>query len=197
MRRIAYDLDEILFRTYRFWKTLVMEDGYKPLPHKHFRIKTDPPMTDEVIMKYFGRTFLHYKEIEIADGAKEILQRQYVESGDPIYIISNRPVEYADATMKLINRLDVPYKLTLTTDSDQKWKYLKGYDYFVEDRRRTARIISATGIPVLMVNTEYNDLIFKTLPRSEQDRVLVELINRYGNDLITPISSLLEVVEYF
>lgn len=197
MIKIAYDLDECLFDSYELWKKIVERDGYKPLPHEHFRIKTDPEMDDKTIMKYFSKVFLRWHDIEPCDGAVELVKRQYEVTGEPIYIITNRPEHFATETIKLIRRLGVPFKLTMTENSDTKWKYLKGYDYFVEDRRRTARICAAMGYKVLMPEKQYNDLGIKTPPKSDSDRAFSHLLNRCTSLRITPISGIWEVHTFF
>lgn len=196
MKNIAYDLDEVLVESYELWKHIAQKAGFETLKHKHFRIITNPPMTDKDIMRFFTKVFIRYHDIELKPDARRVLQEQHQRTQKPIYIITNRPAQHATETIKLINRLKVPYCLTLTNNSDDKWKYLSGYDYFVEDRRRTARLCAAMGTPVLMPGMMYNDLEIKTLPRGEQDRVQTKFLNSCGDKGIIPISSLTEVLEY-
>ena len=78
---------------------------------------------------------------------------------DSIYFVTQRPKKYASETFQLIQRFcPYPFKVAMCDSSDDKYKYLTDYKYFVEDRRRTALQLAQESITVYVPPRSWNKM---------------------------------------
>ena len=83
----------------------------------------------------------------------------YENTGQPIKIITARPFRAATDTYLAADKLfKTPFELVLTQGKINKSEYLKGINYFVEDRRKNVIELAHAFKKVFMPKYDYNDL---------------------------------------
>jgi len=185
---IASDMDGVLVDTVGHLKKVGAEHGYRIEYSDHYSLDIykdgekvdywDPDVTD-----LFNETFDRYDEIEIFPGAEEFIHKMYELTGQPFLIVTARPISHATETHKLIKRFakKTPYVVAFADGCD-KHRYLSGYKFFIEDRRRTAIDLVNMGKIVFLIDTVYNQ------PTEEMtsNKILMEEIIRIDSleDLI-------------
>jgi len=157
---IAFDLDSTLVDLTTVFNTVLDEmfPGHRKLNVDSFQIHTEPALTNKEIWWVFYEVFPRVKDLKPFPGAIETLEKLYQYTGDPISIITARPMNFATETYRLVHRImgSIPYSLHITQDSREKIKYLHGIDYFVDDRRRTAIELAENGKHVYLVDRPWN-----------------------------------------
>lgn len=155
---IAFDLDGTLVDLLSVVKTIIIErHGVEFLPQEGFRLKTNPEIDSSLIWKAFDTAYRMIDEIKPMPGAQELLTRIYDVSKSPVVIVTARPLWAAHETHKLVKKLfDIPAFIAITNAHDKKIDYLSDINYFVDDRRATAKMLAEAGKRVFVPRYEYN-----------------------------------------
>ena len=161
--KIAFDLDGCLINIESVIRKLITETyniEIKQFPKEedHFDFRMATGLTNNQLWPIFR---LAYKEIEttpIFPGATELLAKLYELSGEPPFILTARPSDAANETYAMVSKVakGTPFKLVLKHPNADKSQYLGNYDFFVEDRRKTALELSETEICTLLIERNYN-----------------------------------------
>lgn len=169
MKKIAFDLDGTLINFINaFDKQLESyTDGrVKRLEHDKFRMKTEPQITDEDVWMLIKLAYSRLEDMPPFPGARELTNMVYSLTCEPIYIVTRRPISHAHWTHMAIEQfIQVPYKVAFPKTYDKR-EYLDGYDYFIDDRRKTALELAAWGIEVLIPYREYNVIPIEARPNN-------------------------------
>lgn len=158
MKRIAFDLDETLVNILPlFEKYLMKMYSAVPVRNDKFKIETNPPLSNRKIWSVFDKVFEHPEEVIIPIGTSSVLSMYYVQTGDPVHIVTARPTRWATETHQLVERFcTAPHTITFVDSWADKTKFLHNYDIFVEDRRRTAYVLADAGKCVYLLDRPYN-----------------------------------------
>ena len=185
---IASDMDGVLVDTIEHLMRIGAGHGYSIEYADHYTLnvsKAGEPVDywDPAVTKLFNETFMDYEETAILPGAEEFIHRMYELTGQPFLIVTARPISHATETHKLIKRFakKTPYVVAFA-DGCVKHRYLSGYKFFIEDRRRTAIDLVNMGKIVFLINTVYNQPTEEML----SNKILMEEIIRIDSltDLI-------------
>lgn len=108
---------------------------------------------EDVLKKCYKRTSTHI----IAPGATELLSKLWCLTGDPIQVVTARPVSCYSYTHKLMEDIcgSIPFVL-IATNTGSKIPYLRNKKYFVEDRRKNALELARQGKFIYLLDKTYN-----------------------------------------
>jgi len=170
-QRIAFDLDGCLIDIFTVIKKLVLEIHgieFKQFPKEQDQFNCIPAtgLSSKELWKIFRLSYREIKNTAIFPGSTELLAKLYEATGEPPFILTARPFDYAKETYDIVKRVakKTPFKLVLKHPSANKAQYLEGYNFFVEDRRKTALELSKTEITTLLIERNYNYI--KEVPNS-------------------------------
>ena len=160
-KKIAFDLDGVLlnfvnafelqFSDYFQGRVKLIDDG-------NFKMKTAPWIPDEQIWDIIKLAYSRIEDMPPFPGAREVTSLAYHLMKEPVYIVTRRPVSHAHWTHMAIEQfIKVPYMVSFSKDYDKR-QYLDGYDYFVDDRRKTALGLAKWGMDVLIPRRGYNKI---------------------------------------
>jgi len=154
---IAFDLDGVLVDLPTAMIEDLMELTGKNLEY-HEKFNLGEVVGQENIDKVLYRLYHSYDLIPIMDEARYVLNYLWMKTEQPITIVTARSIDYATETHKLVKRVfkDIPYILIFCGGHSNKHTYLHDFDYFVEDRRRTAIELAKKGKTVFLIDTNYN-----------------------------------------
>lgn len=157
---IAFDLDGVFIDVGEVIKDLILKDGHKYIENDEYQYETNPPMPDGYFWKIVKKAYKLYNKTPLFPYSRRIIKTLYALSADPITIITARPHWSANDTYKQMDLLfgDTPYILIMTGSSSDKLKYLNRFEYFVEDRRKTAIEVASIGKLAIMPRRHYNVL---------------------------------------
>ena len=142
---IAFDLDCCLVDFMGGFENLINKHGFKLIRNNSYDIKTDPAMTKAFKYKMFDTLYTEHHRTPFYPGAKELLWKLHVKSQQPVMIVTSRKIKYADVTHRMIaENIDIPYILCFA-NKFSKIIYLTDIDFFVEDRRLTAKQLASAG----------------------------------------------------
>ena len=159
---VAFDLDgtlialtEVLFP---ILSAMVKKDVSKYYKNrKSFDLEIpEIGLTTKVIERGLKISYRLHNYVAVYEGVYDLFFELYERTGDPIRIITARPVWCAGHTHKLVRRImqDIPYILIF---SKKKEIYLKGFKYFVDDRRKMALDLANKGFIVFVPCCNYNE----------------------------------------
>jgi len=161
----GFDLDGTLLESHSLMDRALEEKGYKLKYHSTYNFRFESgysPPADFQWDLFFYRLFTErWQEIEAIEGAYDFLKSIY-DGSEVIRVSTCRPdgalMHYA--TMKTLNNLfpDIDFNLSVVAEGSSKLRYLSGLDYYFDDRRATAKELSAAGMTVFMRNTTYNKI---------------------------------------
>ena len=192
---IAFDLDSTLADIMPVYEEILFEQcGEKLCDIRKFQIKTENDLPWSELEKCFKLTYQCWDRIEFYPGTKEFLRELYrAADSDPIRIITARPSYIcANDTYKLCSRLDIPYELIITGTPTtnlpgqpevNKFNYLNRYNFFVDDRRKTAIDLSSRGKYVFMPTMNYN-ILDNEYPNLEVINTVVDLTSRIKDFIV-------------
>jgi len=160
MKSIAFDLDGVLVCLIKSFK-LALHDihslDFDIKKQTVFNLQQNLPLTKTEINSVLHIAYAMWKHTPIYNGAEELCNTVYACTQRPVKIVTNRPYAAATKTYALINRFcKVPYELILNYRGYNKGEFLHDYEYFVEDRRRTAIELAKLGKTVFLVNQPWN-----------------------------------------
>lgn len=158
MINIEFDLDSTLVEIMKpFEKIIMRKHGIDVSGSTQYDLTKEFIISFFDVMEGFAEVYSMWNELELMPGAEKLLHDLYTMTGDPVHIITARPIEYAHESFKLMERFNVPFTISMLDYRYNKHDYIRK-DYFVEDRRRTAIDLAKRGIKVFMPKHSYNFL---------------------------------------
>ena len=155
---IAFDLDGTLVRLMPVVERVIFKKyGAMVKPNERFHLETVPRLTNRQFALAFDEAYWQILDIKPVAFAQAFLRKLCGLTGEPITIVTARPVSAATPTLELIRHwFDVPVFLAMVGSHKDKLTYLSNFDYFVEDRRATARLLADAGKTVIVPICPYN-----------------------------------------
>jgi uncharacterized HAD superfamily protein len=161
--RIAFDLDGVLIDMASVVKKLILEIHgieMKKFPKEQDQFDWGPAtgLPSKELWRIYRLAYKEIKSTPFYPGGTELLAKLYEATGEPPFILTARPFDAANETYEIVKRMakKTPFNLVLKHPRASKEQYLHGYNFFVEDRRKTALELSAAGICVLLIERNYN-----------------------------------------
>ncbi len=160
--QIAFDLDGTLIDIMIRVKELIFEI-YKIELKENTRYKfeiSNPELSKNQIWEIIRMVYQEVKTTPIYPGATELLTKLYEKTKEPPLIVTARPFDSANDTYAIVKRImkKAPFALILKHDKCHKADYLHGYQFYVEDRRKTAIELSDMGFGVPLIRKNYNHI---------------------------------------
>lgn len=158
---IAFDLDCTLVDMIAQVRRYLENDGYalKDICRYDMTSAIEPQMTEEQLWQYFKKCYERHDETPVCEGVVELLEMLYAKSQKPILIVTQRPSWAASQSYALVERfLNVPFVICFADKRFGKIAYLNDIDYFVEDRKKTAKELAAHGKKVFMIRQSWNNM---------------------------------------
>jgi len=160
---IAFDLDGCLVNILEPIKRLLLEMHNIELKdddpkYNQFDLVKATGLSDEELWKIFRMVYKEIESTPIYPGVTELLAKLYERTNEPPLILTARPPDAANDTYAIVERLakKTPFSLILKHPRSHKAEHLKGYYFYVEDRRRTALELCELKFAVLLVRKNYN-----------------------------------------
>ena len=156
MINIEFDLDSTLVEIMKpFEKIIMRKHGIDVSGSTQYDLTKEFIISSFDVMAGFAEVYEMIEDIEFMPGAETLLHTLYAMTGDPVHIITSRPIEFAENTFLLMKRFNVPFTISMLDYHYNKHDYIRK-EYFVEDRRRTAIDLADRGIYVIMPIHSYN-----------------------------------------
>lgn len=153
---IEFDLDDTLVDLKSVAVPIIFDrTGVDISECKNFDICTEFGIDYQDLWDCFHLCYSMWKVIPIIDGAGELLNALYHESGDPIKIVTSRGRGTHEYTRKLCDRLGVPYDLRIINPWESKTGHVNT-QYFVDDRLETAIELKSDGVYCFIPEMSYN-----------------------------------------
>ena len=163
--RIAFDLDGCLLNIAETIKKIILETygiEFKKFPKEkdQFDWKPATGLSDKELWKIFRQAYKRVEETPVFHGATELLAKLYEVSNEPPFILTARPLDTATEAYAAVEHVakGIPFNLALKHPLADKIQYLNGYDFFVEDRRKTAIELNNSDIATLLIRRNYNHI---------------------------------------
>ncbi len=159
--QIAFDLDGTLIDIISRVKELLSEIyGVKVYDNKQFKIETSIDLSKNEIWEIIEMVYQEVKTTPIYLGATELLTKLYEKTKEPPLILTARPFRAANDTYAIVERVTkgIPFALILKHEKCHKADYLYGYQFYVEDRRKTALELSDMGFGIPLIRRSYNHI---------------------------------------
>lgn len=161
--KIAFDLDGCLINMVTPIKRLLMkihgielkDDDPK---YVQFDLSIPTGLSKNEMWKIYRMVYKEVKTIPIYTGSTELLTKLWEKTDEPPLILTSRPFDAANDTYAIVKRVmkKTPFALILKHERCHKSDYLQGYQYYVEDRRKTAIELSTKGFYIPLVRKNYN-----------------------------------------
>ena len=178
---IAFDLDEVLVDVMSHFKRIAKIHGYDTKTPIRYGLANNPQFSTPTMSKttvdyIWSQVYEAYWMIKPYEAVPELLETLHKKSGDPIKIITNRPVYAASPTYYLMDTFcKVPYEIAFT-NGWSKLTYLNGIKFFVEDRRKIALELAENDKTVFMPKKSWNKLNV-THPEIHEISEITEILN--------------------
>ncbi len=158
---IAFDLDSTLIDFHTVFTHIVASTfGLACKRPEAWDLESAYGITDAQRKWALDLTYEKLHTVPIYDGVRDFLKLLWLATGDPISIISARPISSATVTHKLVDACvcrGIPYVLTLTGDNVGKLPHLRGFKYYAEDNSDVAWLLATqTDTKVFLVKQPYN-----------------------------------------
>jgi len=159
--RIGVDIDGVVSDSYPFWlPELNRHFGKNIATIDNYNIHTVYDVPGEEMNEFFVNNaeylFSNTKPVPGAREGIETLQRE----GHEIIYITARTTEERDVTLRWFKKNEIPYREdhVLFTGLRSKLDLVKvwGIEAFVEDYLVNASMIAAAGVPVFLLDADYN-----------------------------------------
>lgn len=165
---IAFDIDGTFLDVHEFFKDVIEWHVGKRF-EKWISFKTFSEWhgiskgMQSIILEQFYKLCVTSVLVKPIDGAVDFLEKLYIETRDPILFVTSRKRQFAGDTHLVIDRfLNIPYVIAFAEGKNDgffdKLNYLGNYEYFVEDRRKTALQLSTVNKSVFLIKASYNSL---------------------------------------
>lgn len=158
LNTIAFDLDGTLIDLMSVAIPLVEKYAGVPITKfTQFDIAKDNNISKKAVWQGILEAINH-RNIPVYEGVKTLFRNIYDITGEPIKIVTARPANKEQQTFFTVMSFtgDTPFRIKMVNPEESKMTYLDGYDYFVEDRRRTALELADAGIYVFLIRKPYN-----------------------------------------
>lgn len=155
---IAFDLDNTLVNFSRIFDIMAesLFDAYCVDP-SDYNYEKSHNLTPEQRAKCLEEAFKYPHLTPAYFGAPDLLKTLWINTGDPITVITARPIEVATETHKLVSKKlcpNIPYTLIFT---EVKAHYLSRFKYYVEDHPDSAWMFAAQmNMKVFLIDQPYN-----------------------------------------
>ena len=184
--KIAFDLDGVLVDMIHVFN-ICLQETYKisvPETYDQFDISKTLPLTKKQIWEIFYKAYPKVYLFPIYPGAKKLLAKLHEATGEPITILTARPYQFAPDTYQLAQRIckKIPFTLILKHKRCHKSCHLAGFEYYIEDRRKTALELVGMGFKMFLVDKCYNQIPFQVANLAQID-LIADLIPRV-DDLV-------------
>lgn len=157
--RVGVDIDGVVCNSYPLWlqelnryyqKNITAITDYEM--HLLFDVPWDD-MNDFFVKN--AETLLG--QPEPVKGAKEGIESLIREGHEIIYVTARTPEE-KDMTLKWFRKHGIPFEHVLFTGFKSKVDWVKQWDMkvFIEDYMKNAKAIAAAGVPVFLLDANYN-----------------------------------------
>jgi len=157
--RIGVDIDGVVSDSYPFWldelnrhfgKNITVIDDYDM--HLVFNVPRED--MNNFFVGNVERLMTMPKPVP---GAKEGIEALLQEGHEVIYVTA-RTVEEKDVTVRWLTMSEIPHEHVLFTGFKSKVDVVKewGIEVFIEDYHVNAKLIAESGVPVLLLDTSYN-----------------------------------------
>jgi len=163
---VAFDLDGVLVNWFFLVESaLEYTYGVKFGENRSYDCWEDIGLLEEQVWEQIRECYGRWQEYEVEPYAEELLCKLYEKTGDPIRIVTARPVWSASDTYACVNNVvrgKVPHVLCFADGGYEscgngKLLYLKDYSWFVDDRLSTAEILAEDGKYVFVPKRKYNE----------------------------------------
>lgn len=159
--RIGVDIDGVISDSYPAWlqelnrhygKNVTVLEDYEM--HLVFDVPWDD--MNDFFVRHVERLFTIPKPIS---GAKEGIETLLQEGHEVIYVTARTPEE-EDITLRWLSQYEIPYEHVIFTGFKSKVDLVqqREIEVFIEDYHVNAKAIAASGVPVLLLNTSYNQV---------------------------------------
>jgi len=154
---INFDLDGVLVNYLDHLKTFLAKRGIQHIPTGNWFFDTVPEISNEKLFEYINEAMRDVAQIFPMPGAHAVLRYLHDLTGDPITIVTNRPISNIDVTVRTIDYVTggVPYLFAMVDSAKEKPRLIRT-KCFIDDRRRTAIGLAKKGYTVFMPKMEYN-----------------------------------------
>lgn len=157
--RIGIDIDGVVSDSYPAWlrelnrhygKNITVLEDYEM--HLVFDVPWDD--MNDFFVQNVNQLFSIPKPVP---GARAGIQTLLEEGHDIIYITARRQNE-KELTLKWMDKHQIPYQHVLFTEFESKVELVREWKIqtFIEDYLVNAKAIASLGIPVILLNTSYN-----------------------------------------
>lgn len=159
--RIGVDIDGVVSDSYPFWLTELNQHFGKSITSiDNYDIHLVFNVPREAMNDFFvGRTEYLFLNTKPVPGAKEGIEALLREGHEVIYITA-RTLEERDVTLRWLRTFEIPHKEehVLFTGLKSKLGLVKLWEIeaFVEDYLGNAKMIANSGVPVFLLNADYN-----------------------------------------
>ena len=158
---IAFDLDGCLINLMAVFRRFLLEiHGVEIKSQKTFSLRSSTGLLSKDIWHLIHLSYKEVKSTPIFPGATKLLTKLYEKTNEPPMILTARPFDSVDDTYAVVKKLmkKTPFQLILKHPKASKGQYLRGYKFFLEDRRKTALELSDLGFTVPLIKKAYNHI---------------------------------------
>lgn len=159
---IAFDIDGCCIDLYGQVQQILYKDFNRPIRKwTKYDICKACNIPPKMFWKAVKKAYFNWMDVRVYSGVFEVLEKLHLQTGDYIQFITARDILFASETHLAVKSFirDIPYQIAFVNGIDNpKLSFLKRYDYFVEDRRKTAKEIAAIGKTVLVPKRDYNKM---------------------------------------
>lgn len=157
--RIGVDIDGVTADSYTVWlgelnryfsKNISVIDNYDI--HQVYDVSWDE------MNRFFKENMEHlFMMPQPVKGAKQGIE-SLIAQGHEIVYVTARAADEEEVTLRWMDRYKIPYKNVVFSDLQSKVELVKKWqlELFIEDYTKNALAIAQAGIPVLLLNTTYN-----------------------------------------
>jgi hypothetical protein len=159
--KIAFDIDGVCVDMHSELRKILLETtGIDVGGCTKFSHPDEYDITVEQVIDAVNTAYLRWKTMGVYPGVEELMAKLYEKAREPIQFVTNRWVEFATETYKLVDRFcKVPFQIAFASGPDtSKLSFLNGYVFFAEDRRRHALELIGHGKTVFLPDRSYNKL---------------------------------------
>ena len=158
---IAFDLDSTLVDFHALFTYIAASTfGLEHERPEEWDLRSAYGLTTAQRKEALDITYGYWPMMLAYDGVWDFLKLLWLATGDPISIVSARPISAADHTHKLVAEKvckNVSYTLAFAEDNAGKTPYLRRYKYYVEDNADVAwQLATQTDTHVFLIDQPYN-----------------------------------------
>ncbi len=160
MKRIAFDIDDILVDFIEVFSWLLNKNGITIKPYDAYKINTEPDLSQEEFLKFVNKAHRYWERFRPIPGALSLIGETWIVTNRPIQFVTARSIHVATdthLTVKNILGRHIPFSIAFTHNG-AKHLHLEDVDYFVDDRRKNAIELANWGMEVFIPRRKYNHI---------------------------------------